>query len=192
MKVRLNLATKPLVAHRKFLFGSFLLGLASAAVFAGLGRHVNLARNANAEMRARSSQVSRQVADLERQRQSLERFFAVDENRRLGDRAAFLNGLIDARSFNWTLMFMDLEKLLPPGVRVISVAPTLDHGRVEVHISVGADDSAANLRFLKALQTSKSFTDVQLVGMQAPTQGTVGASGSHQIVAVLTAEYSRT
>lgn len=192
MKVRLNLATKPLIAHRKFLFGSFLLGLIAALVFAGLGRHVYLARNANAEMRARASQVSRQVADLERQRESLERFFAVDENRKLGDRAIFLNGLIDARSFNWTLMFMDLEKLLPPGVRVISVAPTLDHGRVEVHISVGADDSSANLRFLKALQTSKSFTDVQLVGMQAPTQGTVGAGASHQIVAVLTAEYSRT
>ena len=54
MKVRLNLATKPLEAHRKFLAGTGLLGVVAALVFLGLGWHVYLARKANAEMRAKS------------------------------------------------------------------------------------------------------------------------------------------
>ncbi|HYL63680.1 MAG TPA: PilN domain-containing protein [Candidatus Methylomirabilis sp.] len=188
MRVRLNLATRPLVTHRKFLAASSVLGLAAALVFAGLGWHVYLARKANAEMRAKSALILRQVTELERQRESLERFFAIDENKRLGDRAAFINNLIDARSFNWTLMFMDLEKLLPPGVRVISIEPKQDHGRVEVKISVGAASSENNLKFLKALQGSKSFSDVQLLEIRAPAQG----STNDQIVAELSAEYSRT
>ncbi|HKW58003.1 MAG TPA: PilN domain-containing protein [Candidatus Acidoferrum sp.] len=188
MRVRLNLATKPLVAHRKFLAGSAVVGLAAALLFAGLGRHVYRARKADEEMRAKSAQILRQVAELERQRESLERFFAIEENRKLGDRAAFLNNLIDARSFNWTLMFMDLERLLPSGVRVISIEPKQDNGRVEVKISVGASSTEGSLKFLKALETSKSFSDVQFLGIRAPSTG----SREDQFVAELTAEYSRT
>lgn len=50
MKARLNLATKPLQAQRKFLAGSSVLGIAAAVVFLGLGWHVYQAREANAEM----------------------------------------------------------------------------------------------------------------------------------------------
>lgn len=188
MRLRLNLATKPLVAHRKFLAASTVLGLAAALLFAGLGRYVYLARKANAVMRARNAQILAQVEDLERQRQTLERFFSIDENKKLGDRAAFINDLIDARSFNWTFMFMDLEKLLPPGVRVISIEPKQDHGRVEVKISVGATSSENNLKFLEALEASKSFSDVKLVQASEPAQ----SSGTDRVVAELTAEYSRT
>src|SRR5580700_10642290 len=118
MRVQLNLATKPLETHRKFIAGSTLVGLLAAIVFLSLGWHVYLARKANAEMRAKSAKILEQVAELEQQRAVLDRFFALDVNRNLHDRAAYINSLIDARSFNWTLMFMDLEKVLPAGVRV--------------------------------------------------------------------------
>ena len=48
MRVRLNLATKPLETHRKFIAGSGLLGVIAAIVFLSLGWHVYLARKANA------------------------------------------------------------------------------------------------------------------------------------------------
>ena len=123
MRVRLNLATKPLETHRKFIAGSSAVGFIAAIVFLSLGWHVYLARKANAEMRAKSAKILQQVAELGQQRAALERFFALDENAKLHDRAAFINSLIDARSFNWTLMFMDLEKVLPAGVRVVSIEP---------------------------------------------------------------------
>ena len=186
MRVRLNLATKPLVAHRKFLAGSTLLGLVAALVVSLLGQHVYLARKANAEMRAKSAQIARQVAELEQQRESLERFFAIEENKKLHDRAAYINELIDARSFNWTLMFMDLEKLVPAGVRVISIEPKLENGRVEVKFSIGATSDESKVKFLKALESSGSFSDVQLTNVHTQT------SGGDRIVVELTARYSRT
>ncbi|MHB8500748.1 MAG: PilN domain-containing protein [Candidatus Acidiferrales bacterium] len=188
MRIRLNLATKPLVTHRKFLAGSGLLGVVAAVLFLGLGWHVYLARKANAEMRAKSEGILRQVLELEQQRTSLEQFFGLEENAKLHDRAAFINGLIDARSFNWTLMFMDLEKVLPAGVHVVSIMPTQDKGRVEVKFTVGATSDDAKLKFLKALEESKTFTHVQLIDVRVPSQRT----GEDQVVVELTAEYSRT
>jgi type IV pilus assembly protein PilN len=187
MRVRLNLATKPLETHRKFIAGSTLVGLVAAIVFLSLGWHVYLARKANAEMRAKSANILQQVAELERQRAALERFFALDENARLHDRAAFINSLIDARSFNWTLMFMDLEKVLPLGVRVISIEPKQEKGRIEVKFIIGATSDDAKLKFIKALEDSKTFTHIALTSTQHPT----GTSGD-QIVVELTAEYLRT
>ncbi len=188
MRIRLNLATKPLEVHRKFIAGSGLLGFVAAIVFVGLGWHVYLSRKANAEMRAKSEGILRQVVELEEQRTSLERFFGLEENAKLHDRAAFINGLIDARSFNWTLMFMDLEKVLPAGVHVVSIMPTQEKGRVEVKLTVGATSEEAKLKFIKALEDSKSFTHVQLVDEHVPSQRTT----EDQVVVELTAEYSRT
>ena len=187
MRIRLNLATKPLETHRKFVAGSTLVGLVAAVVFLSLGWHVYLARKANAEMRAKSAKILQQVAELEQQRAALHRFFALDENARLHDRAAFINSLIDARSFNWTLMFMDLERVLPPGVRVISIEPKQEKGRIEVKFVIGATSDDAKLRFLKALEDSKTFTHIELTNSTRPTAGPSG----DQIVVELTAEYLR-
>jgi type IV pilus assembly protein PilN len=187
MRVRLNLATKPLEAHRKFIAGSGLVGAIAVIVFLSLGWHVYLARKANAEMRAKSANILQQMAELQQQRTSLERFFDLDVNRNLHDRAAFINNLIDARSFNWTLMFMDLEKVLPAGVRVVSIEPKQEKGRVEVKFIIGATSDEAKLKFMKALEDSKTFTHIELVGTQRPTSGT----SADQIVVELTAEYLR-
>src|SRR5208282_595875 len=158
MRVRLNLSTKPLETHRRFIAGSGVIGLVAVIFFVSLGWHVYLARKANAEMRAKSEKIQQQVAELGQQRATLERFFALEENAKLHDRAAFINSLIDARSFNWTLMFMDLEKVLPGGVRVISIEPKQEKGRIEVKFIIGATSDDAKLKFLKALEDSKTFT----------------------------------
>ncbi|HEY6386777.1 MAG TPA: hypothetical protein VIX91_13950 [Candidatus Acidoferrum sp.] len=187
MRIRLNLATKPLEAHRKFIASSGLVGVIAAIVFLSLGWHVYLARKANAEMRAKSAKILQQVAELEQQRASLEHFFNLDANRNLHDRAAFINSLIDARSFNWTLMFMDLEKVLPAGVRVVSIEPKQEKGRIEVKFTIGAASDEAKLKFLKALEDSKTFTSIELIAEHRPTPGT----NVDQIVVELSAEYLR-
>lgn len=188
MRVRLNLATKPLVSHRKFVAGSALLGVVAFVVFLGLSWHVYLARKANEEMRAKTARIQQEVSELGQERASLELFFHLDENAKLHDRAAYINGLIDARSFNWTMMFMDLEQVLPGGVRVVSIEPKQEKGHVEVKFTIGATTNEAKLKFIKALEDSKTFSHVQLIGSHVGTVGT----GGDPIVVELTAEYSRT
>jgi Tfp pilus assembly protein PilN len=187
MNVRLNLATKPLETHRRFLAGSGFVSALAVIIFFTLGWHVYRARKANAEMRARMNDIARQVAELTRQRAALEGFFALPENAKLHDRAAFINSLIYARGFNWTHMFMDLENLLPAGVRVVRIEPKQDKGLLEVKLTIGATSNEAKLNLLKALEESQTFSDIQVLAVRESEK-----ANSDPILVELTAEYSRT
>jgi type IV pilus assembly protein PilN len=190
MKVRLNLATKPLVTHRRFLVGAGLTAFVAGFVFVGLGWHVYTTRKANAELRVRTEKTRQEMAALEVQRRDLERYFGQKDIANLHDRAAFINSILDERSFNWTLMFMDLERILPPGVRVISIEPRQSAGHIEVKISVGATSDEAELKFLHALEESRQFAGIRVSGEHEPRS--VGNASSDQKVVDLTAVYSRT
>jgi type IV pilus assembly protein PilN len=190
MKVRLNLATKPLQTHRRFLAGSGLVAIIASLAFLGLGWHVYSARKIHAEHRARTQAMSREMNSLEAQRKELERYFSKKDIAELHDRAAFINTILDARSFNWTLMFMDLERLLPDGVRVISIEPKQVAGRVEVKLTVGATSDETELKFVRALEDSKEFSEVRELTVHSP--GLTGNTSGDQKVVQLTTVYSRT
>jgi type IV pilus assembly protein PilN len=190
MKIRLNLATKTLETHRRFLASAGVTAVIAALVFLGLGWHVYSARKVNAEQRARTESMRQEMAKLEAQRKDLERFFSQKEIAELHDRATFINGILDARSFNWTLMFMDLERILPGGVRVISIEPKQVGGHIEVKLTVGALSDETELKFIKALEDSREFSEVQVTSVHTPNS--TGNTSGDQKVVQLTTVYSRT
>ena len=189
MKARLNLATKPLVTHRRFLAGAGLVGVVAGIFFLALGWHVYSVRKADETQRAKVARLRQEMIGLEQQRADLEHFFGLPENAKLHERSAFLNTLIDEQSLNWTQMFMDLEKILPAGVRVLSIEPKHEKGRVEVKLIVGALNDEAKLKFLHALEGSRAFTHVEMTGEKLAGPGMVGAD---RVQVELKAEYSRT
>jgi type IV pilus assembly protein PilN len=191
MRVHLNLATKPLETHRKFLVGAGLFGFVGGMVFLALGWHVYSVRKVDEEVRSRTEKTIAEMNLLERQRTELENFFAEPENARLHDRAAFLNALIDARSFDWTQMFMDLEHVLPGGVRVQSIEPKQEKGRVQVKLMVDTSNEEAKLKFLKALEDSKVFTQVEIIKEQVPSGGGPGFVIGDQKTVELSTVYAR-
>jgi Tfp pilus assembly protein PilN len=171
MQVGLNLATKPLVSHRRFLLGSALLGAVASLLFVYLGWHFYTLRRADEVFRARMGALQQQMARLDEQRSDLVRFFAKQENHNLQDRARFVGSVIEARSFNWTKMFMDLEHTLPPGVHVEKISPTLENGSLSVKFVVAGASEDAKVKLLKAFEESPLFTDVELTSDEVPRAG---------------------
>jgi|SRR5579859_17657 len=184
MNVRLNLATKPLISHRRFLVGSGLLALLGGIVFLGLGWHVYSTLRAQEVLRRKEQDNNRRAALLQARRNELDEFFARPENAKLKERAAFVNGIIDERSFDWTQMFMDLEKIMPVGVHVVSISPQLQKGRMFVHITVGATSDDSKIKFLRAMEGSAAFSNVELLGVHP-------AQTSNEQAVELNAVYAR-
>src|SRR6266851_4181544 len=178
MRVRLNLATRAVETHRRFLAGAGLTAIFAGLAFLGLGWHVYSARKVDAALRARTERTRQELARLEVQRKDLERYFSQKDIANLHDRAAFINTILDARSFNWTLMFMDLERILPGGVRVISIEPKQVSGRVELKLTVGTINDEAELKFEHALEESKAFTEVRIQHVGMPNSS--GNQGANQ------------
>lgn len=186
MRVRLNLATKPLATHRRFLVGSAAIAAVGGIVFLSMGWHVYAARKADAAMRTKMEKIRIETADLQVRRANLEKFFAQPENAKLSERAAYLNSIIDDSSFNWTQMFMDLERVMPGGVRLLSISPRRVKGNMEVKLRVGVASEDAKLKFLRALEDSKAFGKVVPSSEQTPAQ-----AGADQQVVELTVVYTR-
>ena len=187
MILSVNLATTPLETHRRFRVFSVAAGAVAGLVFAVLAWRVYSLRETETAFRLESASVSRELDALSSQRAELDRFFFESENAKLHDRASFINTIIDARSFNWTNMFMDLERILPLGVHVISIEPKQVNGQASVKLTMGASSDEAKSKFLEALEQSSVFSHLQLVSVRAPTQQ---ASGD-QVVLELTVIYSR-
>src|SRR6202041_3390461 len=100
MKVRLNLSTKPLQTHRRFLASAGIVGVVAGLFFIGLGLHVYAVRRGDEVFRERVVAVRSEMISLEQQRRDLEQFFSRSENAKLHDRSAFLNTIIDEQSLN--------------------------------------------------------------------------------------------
>ncbi len=186
MNVRLNLATKPLESHRRFLVGSGLLAVLGGILFLALGWHVYSTLRAQEALRRKEQDNNRRAALLQTRRNELDDFFARPENAKLKERAAFVNGIIDERSFDWTQMFMDLEKIMPVGVHVVSISPQLQKGHMFVRITVGAISDESKIKFLRAIEDSTAFSNVELVSVQHGAQ-----QNSNEQAVELNAIYAR-
>src|SRR5690242_18083815 len=154
MYVRLNLATNPLLSHRRFLAGSAVLSVLGFLFFLGLGWSAYNLRKAEEDLRARDAKIQKEMAAANQERDALQRYFAQQEAAGFQEHAKFVVGVLQARSINWTQMFMDLERTLPPGVRVVRIEPKLDKGIVTVNFVVGAASEDAKLKLLKSIESS--------------------------------------
>jgi type IV pilus assembly protein PilN len=190
MKVRLNVATNPLQTHRKFLAVSGLISAVAGIVFLALGWHVYAARKSNEALRARVEDVRQDMVGLMRQREDLENFFKEEQNARLAERSTFLNSLIDEQSLNWTQMFMDLEKILPTGVRLVSIEPAHEKGRVLVRLQIGAVSDEAKLKFIRALENSPAFKDFKEIN-EKYSEPQQGSADLDRLQVQLTVVYAR-
>jgi len=165
MNVRLNLATKPLESHRRFLAGASVLAVLGGIVFLLLGWHVYSNLRAQEAVRRKEQENNRRAELLQSRRRELDEFFARPENAKLKERAGFINGIIDERSFDWTQMFMDLEKIMPVGVHVVSIQPQLQKGHMFVRLTVAATTDESKIKFLHAMENSTAFSNVELLSV---------------------------
>ena len=144
-------------------------------------------RKAEEDLRTRSSKVQKELAAVEEQRGQLVQYFAQQDAAGFQEHAKFVVGVVQARSINWTQMFMDLEHTLPAGVRVVHIEPKLEKGVVSVRFVVGATNQEAKMKLLKAFESSPSFSHVELLSEKAATQ-----ANADPLTIEFVAEYSHT
>jgi|SRR5215472_3046249 len=186
MKVRLNLSTSPLESNRRFTAGAWLVGMVAILGFLGLSLRAYSIWRSDKEFRARQAALQGQILKLQGQRQSLSAFFENPDTVKRRQRAAYLNSLIQERAFPWIKIFMDLEKILPEGVRVISIEPKLTGDNVQLTFQVGALSDESKLKFLKALETSPEFSHIELENEARATR----PDQADRVILNLLAQYS--
>lgn len=192
MKLRLNLSTTPQENNRPFLAGAALVGTLGLFALLILAFFSYRSWQSNRALRADMARWQKQVQAEEQQQASLNNFFHSPGAQRVLDRAAFLNSLIDERSFPWTKIFMDLEQTLPPGVRVVSISPKLMNGRAQLELQVGASSDDTKIQFLQAIERSKVFSGMEVTQEEHRVDQPGATAAADRILLNLSVWYSIT
>ncbi len=186
MKVRLNLSTSPLESNRRFALGASVIGTIAIIALLVLSYRTYSVWKSDKALRARQDGLELQIGKLQQQRQGLSQFFENPETVQRRQRAAYLNSLIQQRAFPWIKIFMDLERILPEGVRVVSIEPKLAGDTLQLTFFVGAMSDESKLKFLRALEKSPEFSHIELLSESRP----VRADQSDRVMLSLQAQYS--
>ena len=120
--------------------------------------------------RAREHALDEQIAKIRQERQQYQAMMSQPDNARTLQQSENLNRLFDEKSFSWTLAMEDLETVLPAGVQVNTLEPTVKNGLITVHLRVlGPRDRDVEL--VQRLEQSRHFLLPRIVGESAESAG---------------------
>ncbi|MEJ5370197.1 MAG: hypothetical protein WHT08_17945 [Bryobacteraceae bacterium] len=167
----LNLASEPFRRDRPILAASAATAVLMLAVLAVLVMIILEQRELAADSRSQAAAVDAQLRAAAAEQAQLEALLRQPGNAEVLDRSVLFNSLILRKSISWTLLFSDLEKVMPGNVRLITVRPFLSaENEVQLDMVVGAQSPDPVIELLKRLERSPSFGATSLLSSSPPTQ----------------------
>ncbi|MCW5979039.1 MAG: hypothetical protein KIT09_13240 [Bryobacteraceae bacterium] len=175
--IAVNLASVPFRRDRPLLAAAFALGLVMVALFAMQVYLIWLEKDVGKETAAEIAQVREQLSKLTGEQGRLEGFLRRPENEAVLETSIFLNHLLKRKGVSWTMVFQDLEQVLPHNVKLMSVRPQVFGGDEEaqpteilLELVVASDALEPVIDMLKALESSRLFGATALSSSLPPTE----------------------
>jgi type IV pilus assembly protein PilN len=159
MRLDINLATQPYEDARQFwlrwgtaLAAASILTLMLAVSTVTGWYNARRDHQQIAELRA-------QIGQRDQKRREAETFLGRPENRTTRDQSQFINQLIERKSFSWTRVLEDLEKVMPTRVHLVSIHPELnDDNQLAIKMMVAGDSRERAIELARRLEDSRRFT----------------------------------
>jgi type IV pilus assembly protein PilN len=170
MRISVNLATRPFVELRPLFARLRLAIVALVALAIGLGFWLHVLNGRASVSQAQMDALKAKTQQFQQERQANEARMRQPQNMAVLERSQFLNDLFERKSFSWTAVMMDLERVLPTGVQVTSIEPIITkEGDVNIRLRVSGDRDRAVL-LVRNLETSQRFVAPRLVSEAAQKQ----------------------
>lgn len=171
MKLPLNLASQPFRRDRPMLIGSALV---AALLVVSLGVLTSLALSDRGEIRDTRAVLDRIDAQITRtalNQAKIDAAMRQPGNEEVLDRSVLFNALIKRKAVSWTRIFEDLEQVLPPTVRVVSIRPQINgRDQVSLDMVVAAASPEPVIGFIAKLEGSNAFGQTAVSGISPPTE----------------------
>ena len=171
MRFKINLASAPYQNARRF-FERWALGLTALLIVTGLlvfvaarSWRVNhaLARSISEEhdrLDKLNDQEKADIAILER-----------EQNRGVRDRSEALNALILRKSFSWTRIFNDFEKMMPARLHMVSITPHLTKdNQIEIRLLVAGESRDKAIELVQNMEKAPDFREPQITAENTVTE----------------------
>ena len=178
MRIGINLASRPYQDEGRFyrLWGAALAAMIvlTAALMVFSVHHYRNASNEWANARAAENK----LAELRKEEAQAQQILAQPQNRGTRDTSQFLNTAILRKSFSWTRLMEDMEKVMPAGLHVVSIAPLIDQqNRFVLKVEVEGPKRESAIELLRNMEKSQHFRSSQLVNESQMRGNRKGESG---------------
>ena len=171
MKIPINLASQPFRRDRAMFLASAAVAILLIASLAALVTLANADNAQLADLRKEVGQLRSQIAAATKQQAEFEAVVRKPENAQVLETSVFLNTLLSRKGISWTRIFADLEKTMPPNVKVLNIQPYVTgRNQVVLSLQVGSDKPEPVIQFYKALESSDLFGGVTQNIYQPPSQ----------------------
>src|SRR5580700_10625850 len=161
MRIPINLASVPFRRNRGMFVGSAFAGLLLVVTLVVLVSLSSTERREKRETQTVLDRVNRQLNSLRSEQIKLDAQMRQPGNEVALDRIVLLNELIRLKATSWTKIFSDLEKVLPPNVRILSIRPSINaRDEVSLDMQVAADSPEPISTFIVNLEGSDTFGSV--------------------------------
>ena len=168
----LNLASNPSGGYRAFFALSCVALAALLATTALLATEFFVSEGPPEELIERERQLLDEQGRLRELSRQASQSVASKRATEVLERTAFLNELLVRKGVSWTRTFLDLEQVLPPNVRVLTIEPEVAYGdTILLDMTVSAKSPTDFIAFLKTLEGSDLFGYPALRGGGPPTEG---------------------
>jgi Tfp pilus assembly protein PilN len=158
MRVHINLASQKYEDVKRFYTRwGIAIGLAGALTLLLIAlAWMNYSGSTQATERTRALQ--QKIASLEKKRAAAEAISNRPENHDVNAQKNFWNKQFTRRSFSWTQLFNDLQRIMPPRAYVTSVRPeiTVDN-RLKLTLSIKGDKHDNALELVQKMEKSERF-----------------------------------
>ena len=129
-------------------------------------------RNRAGATRGQVELLSKELTAVNLEQGKLDATLRKPDNAEVLERSVLLNTLISRKGISWTRIFADLEKVMPPNVRLIYVRlPQItSNNQVTLDMVVGAASPEPVVEFLRHLEASPLFGPSSISTFLPPAQ----------------------
>jgi type IV pilus assembly protein PilN len=171
MRIPVNLAREPFRNDRPMLVGSALAALLLAGTLTLLISNFVAERRQSRDTQIALTRVNKQLAGVRAEQTRLDALIRQPGNEVVLDRSVLLNTLIKRKAISWTKIFSDLQTVLPPNVRVLTIRPTVNaQDQLFLDMTVAADSPEPVIGFIAKLEGSDVFGSTAVSGIVPPSQ----------------------
>jgi type IV pilus assembly protein PilN len=172
VRLSINLASEPFRRDRHVMAGLGTLSALLVCTLAILTYLAFSARDRASVMRGEVERLNAQARALTNEQAQYDGTLRQPANAEVLERSVLLNTLLERKAISWTVLFSDLEKVLPENVRLISIRMPRASGpsQVTLDMTVGSKSPEPVLSLLRRLAASPDFGPASVSTSMAPTE----------------------
>ncbi|HUQ49420.1 MAG TPA: hypothetical protein VM056_01805 [Terriglobales bacterium] len=163
MRLDINLASRPYENAQRF-YMQWVPVLGVLALLAAVLSWTAFSQFAESRRQNRElNELREKIAGLQKVKATATDILGRPENAGTRDHALFLNSLFARKSFSWTQVLTDLEKIMPAQVQVLSIRPTLNQsGELEFSLTVNTTKRDNAIELVRRMESSPRFSLAQI------------------------------